>query len=103
MIYRQKLLNGYPPRDAETNYNHAAKQVYIGLGTALIAAAYEQVDCTPMESFNPVALDEILGLKAKGLRSVVMLPLGYRNADEDWLLNLKKVRRPKESFVTWIE
>ena len=38
-IYRQKLLNGYPPRDAEINYNHAAKQAYIGLGTALIAAA----------------------------------------------------------------
>jgi len=102
-IYRQKLLAGYTARDAETNYNHAAKQAYIGLGTALIAAAYEEVDCTPMEGFDPIALDEILNLKAKGLRSVVMLPLGYRKADEDWLLNLKKVRKPKESFITWIE
>ena len=102
-IYRQKLLSGYTARDAETNYNHAAKQAYIGLGTALIAAAYEEVDCTPMEGFDPVALDEILNLKAKGLRSVVMLPLGYRRADEDWLVNLKKVRKPKESFITWIE
>jgi nitroreductase/dihydropteridine reductase len=102
-IYRQKLLSGYTTLDAETNYNHAAKQAYIGLGTALIAAAYEEVDCTPMEGFDPIALDEILNLKAKGLRSVVMLPLGYRKADEDWLLNLKKVRKPKESFITWIE
>ena len=102
-IYRQKLLSGYTARDAETNYTHAAKQAYIGLGTALIAAAYEQVDSTPMEGFDPVALDEILNLKAKGLRSVVMLPLGYRKADEDWLMNLKKVRKPKESFITWIE
>jgi len=102
-IYRQKLLSSYPLRDAETNYNHAAKQAYIGLGTALIAAADEQVDCTPMEGFDPAALDEILNLKVKGLRSVVMLPLGYRNADEDWLVNLKKVRRPKENFITWIE
>ena len=102
-IYRQKLLSGYTARDAETNYTHAAKQAYIGLGTALIAAAYEEVDCTPMEGFDPVALDEILNLKAKGLRSVVMLPLGYRRADEDWLVNLKKVRKPKESFITWIE
>ncbi len=102
-IYRQKLLSGYTARDAETNYTHAAKQAYIGLGTALIAAAYEEVDCTPMEGFDPIALDEILNLKAKGLRSVVMLPLGYRKADEDWLLNLKKVRKPKESFITWIE
>ena len=102
-IYRQKLLSGYTSRDAETNYTHAAKQAYIGLGTALIAAAYEQVDSTPMEGFDPVALDEILNLKEKGLRSVVMLPLGYRKADEDWLINLKKVRRPKENFITWIE
>jgi nitroreductase len=102
-IYRQKLLSTYPTRDAETNYNHAAKQAYIGLGTALIAAAYEEVDCTPMEGFDPVALDDILDLKAKGLRSVVMLPLGYRNPDQDWLVSLIKVRRPEENFVTWIE
>ena len=101
--YRQMLLKAYPARDAEVNFTHTAKQAYIGLGTALIAAAYEQVDCTPMEGFDPKGLDEILNLKEKGLRSVVMLPLGYRNADEDWLVNLKKVRRPKEAFITRID
>jgi nitroreductase len=101
--YRQRLLKAYPARDAEVNFTHTAKQAYIGLGTALIAAAYEQVDCTPMEGFDPKGLDEILNLKEKGLRSVVMLPLGYRNADEDWLVNLKKVRRPKEAFITRID
>lgn len=101
--YRQMLLKAYPARDAEVNFTHTAKQAYIALGTALIAAAYEQVDCTPMEGFDPKGLDEILNLKEKGLRSVVMLPLGYRNADEDWLVNLKKVRRPKEAFITRID
>ena len=101
--YRQMLLKAYPSRDAEVNFTHASKQVYIGLGTALIAAAYEQVDSTPMEGFDPPALDTLLNLKEKGLRSVVMLPLGYRKADEDWLLNLKKVRPPKESFISWIK
>ena len=101
--YRQMLLKAYPARDAETNFTHAAKQAYIGLGTALIAAAYEQVDCTPMEGFNPSAVDEILDLSAKGLRSVILLPLGYRNADEDWLVKLKKVRRAKEQFISWIK
>ena len=101
--YRQMLLKAYPARDAETNFTHAAKQAYIGLGTALIAAAYEQVDCTPMEGFNPPAVDDILGLQAKGLRSVILLPLGYRNADEDWLIKLKKVRRAKEQFISWIK
>ena len=103
IAYRQILLKNYPARDPEINFTHAAKQAYIGVGTALIAAADAQVDSTPMEGFNPAALDEILNLKEKGLRSVVMMPLGYRKADEDWLLNLKKVRRPKEGFIRWIK
>lgn len=102
VAYRQMLLNNYPTRDAEVNFNHAAKQAYIGLGTALVAAAEAEVDSTPMEGFDPKALDEILNLREKGLRSVLMLPLGYRKADEDWLVKLKKVRRPKESFISWI-
>lgn len=101
--YRNMLLSTYPARDAETNYQHAARQAYIGLGTALVAAAEEQVDSTPMEGFDPAALDEILGLRAKGLRSVVILPLGYREEDKDWLVNLKKVRRPVAKFVTEVK
>ena len=103
IAYREMLLKNYPARDPEVNFTHAAKQAYIVVGTALIAAADAQVDSTPMEGFNPAALDEILNLKEKGLRSVVMMPLGYRKSDEDWLLNLKKVRRPKESFISWIK
>lgn len=98
--YRQKVLAGYVPRDPEVNYAHAARQAYIGLGTALIAAAAEGVDATPMEGFEPEKVDEILGLKAKGLRSVILLPLGYRASEGDWLVNLKKVRRAREDFVT---
>jgi nitroreductase/dihydropteridine reductase len=98
--YRQSLLNSYPQRDAEVNFQHAAKQAYIGLGSALIAAAYEEVDSTPMEGFSPEAVDEILGLRALGLRSVIILPLGYREEDQDWLVNLKKIRRPHDEFVT---
>lgn len=98
--YRQQLLAGYPPRDPQVNFEHAARQAYIGLGLAMTAAAFEEVDCTPMEGFDPAALDEILGLSAKGLKSVAILPLGYRDADNDWLANLKKVRRAKEDFVS---
>jgi nitroreductase len=98
--YRQMLLNSYPQRDAEVNFQHAARQAYIGMSAALIAAAFEEVDSTPMEGFDPNALDEILGLRARGLRSVAILPLGYRADEGDWLVNLKKVRRPREQFVT---
>lgn len=103
VAYRQMLLKNYPARGPEVNFTHAAKQAYIGLGTALIAAAEAGVDSTPMEGFDPKALDEILNLKEKGLRSAVMLTLGYRKEDEDWLVKLKKVRRPKESFISWIQ
>jgi nitroreductase/dihydropteridine reductase len=98
--YRKMVLGTYPQRDAEVNYQHAARQAYIGVGTALIAAAEEKVDSTPMEGFDPAALDEILGLKARGLRSVVIMPLGYRADEGDWLVNLKKVRRANEDFVS---
>ena len=100
--YRQKLLAGYVPRDAEVNYHHAARQAYIGMGMALTAAAFEAVDSTPMEGFDPDQVDEILGLRARGLRSVTLMPLGYRDAENDWLANLKKVRRPKEEFVSFV-
>jgi nitroreductase / dihydropteridine reductase len=98
--YRQMLLGTYVPRDAETNYQHAARQAYIGFGIAITAAAFEGVDATPMEGFEPEKVDEILGLKARGLRSVTLLPLGYRAEEGDWLANLKKVRRAKEDFVS---
>ena len=72
----------------------AAKQVYIALGTTLVAAAVEEVDATPMEGFNAAQFDEILGLEAQGLKSVVICALGYRSAD-DALATLPKVRRDK--------
>lgn len=101
--YRQMLLNSYPQKDAEENFNHAAKQAYIAFSQAIAAAAFEGVDATPIEGFDPVAVDEILGLREKGLRSAVLLPLGYRQVDEDWLVNLVKVRKPMEDLVTVID
>jgi nitroreductase len=98
--YRQMLLSTYPQRGADVNFAHAARQAYIGLGAAVIAAAFEEVDSVPMEGFDPAAVDDILGLRARGLKSVVILPLGYRADDGDWLVNLPKVRRPREQFVT---
>jgi nitroreductase / dihydropteridine reductase len=72
----------------------AAKQAYIALGTALIAAAEQKVDACPMEGFDTAKFDEILGLEAKGLKSVVIMPIGFRSA-EDATANYKKVRKAK--------
>jgi len=98
--YYDNLKATYLPRDAEVNHNHAARQAYIALGFALAAAAEVEVDSTPMEGFDPAKVDEILGLRAMGLRSVILLPLGYRQEEGDWLVNMKKVRKPRSGFVT---
>jgi nitroreductase len=100
--YRQMLLNSYPQKDADENFNHAVKQAYIAFTHALIAAAYEGVDATPLEGFDPAAVDDILGLRKKGLRSAVLLPVGYRKEEKDWLVNLVKVRKPMKELVTII-
>ena len=97
--YRKMLLSNYPNRPAEVNFEHAARQAYIGMTAGLVAAAFEEVDSTPMEGFDVNALDELLGLRAKGLRSAVIVTLGYREADKDWLVNLKKVRRARADFI----
>ena len=67
---------------------------------AIAAAAEQKVDATPMEGFTPEAVDELLGLKEKGLKSALILTLGYRDEAEDWLVDMKKVRTPKEDFIT---
>jgi nitroreductase/dihydropteridine reductase len=100
--YRQLLLDSYPQKNAEENLNHAAKQAYIALAMAMTAAACQDVDSTTMEGFDADALDEILELRKKGLRSCVILALGYRDTEKDWLVNLAKVRKPIENLVTII-
>ncbi|WP_158729130.1 MULTISPECIES: nitroreductase family protein [unclassified Flavobacterium] len=101
--YRQMLLSSYPQKDPEVNFQHAARQAYIAFSMAIAAAAFEGVDTTPIEGFDPDALDEILGLRDKGLRSCVILPVGYRDAKNDWLSDLVKVRKSKSDLVTFID
>jgi nitroreductase/dihydropteridine reductase len=101
--YKKTLWGLYEPLSSEWHANHAARQAYIALGIAMVAAAEQQVDATPMEGFIPEEMDKLLGLKDIGLKSVVILPLGYRDEANDWLVNMKKVRTPKEKFVTEIK
>lgn len=82
----------------EQKITWAQKQAYIGLGFALVAAATEGVDSTPMEGFNPQDVDRILGLQEQGLMSSVILPLGYRDTENDYLVNAKKVRWDNSKF-----
>lgn len=98
--YKGVILGLYGPLGKEWQAHHAAKQSYISFGLAIAAAAEQKVDATPIEGFLPDKLDELLQLKGTGYKSTVLLPLGYREAENDWLVNMKKVRTPRASFVT---
>lgn len=98
--YKNKITGLYTSRSADENFQHAARQAYISFGTAIAAAAELKVDATPMEGFDNVALDKLLKLHERGLKSVTLLPLGYRDEPNDWLVHLKKVRKPLADFIT---
>ena len=100
--YTDRLKNMYLGRPAEVNFAHTARQAYIAFGFAIAEAASLKVDATPMEGFLNEELDILLGLGEKKLKSVTLLPIGYRDVANDWLVNLKKVRNPKEKFITEI-
>lgn len=101
--YTDRIKSIYLHRPASLNFEHAARQVYIAFGFSIMMAATLHVDTTPMEGFDNEALDTLLDLRKRGLRSVVMLPLGYRDAANDWLVNLKKVRHPMPEFLIEIK
>jgi nitroreductase / dihydropteridine reductase len=89
------LVNGKSQEELQI---WAARQAYIALGIGLAACAIEEVDSTPMEGFNPAGLDEVLHLEEKGLKSVVILSIGYRDAEKDHLNGKAKVRRTSKDF-----
>jgi len=93
-------FDGIVAGTAEQNFVWTSKQTYIALGVGLVAAANEKVDATPMEGFNPAALDKILGLDAQNLGSVSILALGYRDEVEDKYAQAAKVRKSTEEIFS---
>ncbi|WP_338733942.1 NAD(P)H-dependent oxidoreductase [Mangrovimonas cancribranchiae] len=98
--YKERLWGLYEPLGEEWHAHHTAKQAYIAFGMAIAAAAEQKVDATPMEGFDAEALDNLLELNKKGLKSALVLTLGYRDDNNDWLVGMKKVRTPKDKFIT---
>lgn len=92
-------IKGFTSKMSEQEFKSwTAKQTYIALGTAMTAAAHLEVDSTPMEGFDNSAMDELLNLQSQGLFSTVMLAVGYRDAEKDFLAKAKKVRKSSEEL-----
>jgi nitroreductase/dihydropteridine reductase len=97
-IFKDTLVGFFSTQTPEENAIWSDKQAYIGLGTALIAAAELKVDATPMEGFDPKVFNEVLGLSEKGLHASVIISLGYKDAENDYLALAPKVRLPIDEF-----
>ena len=78
-----------------------SKQAYIALGFGLVSAAVLGIDTCPMEGFSPDDFDRILNLNKRGLKSKVIMAVGYRS-EEDKYQHLAKVRQKKEDFFVTI-
>jgi nitroreductase/dihydropteridine reductase len=98
--FKGAIVGSMQHKSKEQQAQWADRQVYLAMGTALAAAAELKIDTTPMEGFIPAKLDELLGLEAKNLHSVLIMAIGERDEATDYMVNVQKVRTPKaELFV----
>jgi len=79
------------------------RQVYIVLGQCLTSCALLGIDSCPIEGFDKKAMDELLGLKEKGLTSIVSMVIGEHASDDfNTLDKAAKIRFPREKMITEI-
>tara|TARA_R110002073_G_scaffold83987_5_gene200098 strand:- start:7774 stop:8403 length:630 start_codon:yes stop_codon:yes gene_type:complete len=96
--FKEFLIDDFKTRSKENIKNWAIKQAYLAMGNLLTVCAIEGIDACPMEGFEPSAYDELLSLKKRGLKSVLVMPIGYR-AKEDMFAGFKKVRKKVSDSV----
>ncbi|MCF7567991.1 NAD(P)H-dependent oxidoreductase [Sabulilitoribacter arenilitoris] len=91
--YRKNLIEIMASMSKKQRQQWSKNQAYIALGNLMTICAIENIDSCPMEGFVSKEYDSILKLKEKGLKSVLLLPVGYR-AENDMFSTFKKVRKP---------
>lgn len=96
--FRESLIGDFEKKPLDEIRIWATHQAYLVLGTLLTVCAVEEIDSCPMEGFEPEKYDAILKLEKYNLRSVLVLPVGYRSQN-DFFAELKKVRRPLEETI----
>lgn len=97
--YREDLIKTMNNKTVKERQQWSTNQAYIALGNLMAVCAFEGIDACPMEGFVPEQFDKILKLDQHGLKSVLLLPIGYR-AQDDMFSGFKKVRKPlKEAII----
>jgi nitroreductase len=98
--FKKGLVDSFTKKTQEDIRNWAVNQAYLALGNLLTVCAVERIDSCPMEGFVPAAFGEVLELGPKGLEPVLLLPVGYRAA-EDMFSDFAKVRRPEAESILY--
>ncbi len=96
--FEEFLLDSFEEQSSDEIRTWATNQAYLALGNLLTVCAATNIDACPMEGFNPTEYDRILGLKEKGLTSVLLLPVGYRD-ETDFMAKEKKVRKDMDDVI----
>ncbi|WP_196890564.1 NAD(P)H-dependent oxidoreductase [Aureivirga marina] len=96
--FKDYLVDAFSKKTRDEMHTSFKNQAYIALGNLLNVCAIEKIDSCPMEGFVPEKYDELLNLKAQNLKSALILPIGFR-AEDDFMKDLKKVRKPLDKTV----
>ncbi len=96
--YKKDLIEMMQNKSVNERQQWSKNQAYIALGNLMTICAVEGIDACPMEGFVSKAYDTILKLRENGLKSVLLLPVGYR-AKDDMFSSFKKVRKPIEETI----
>lgn len=90
--FKNSIINEFNDMSNASIINWSINQAYLALGNLMTVCSVEEIDSCPMEGFLPEKYDEILDLKTKNLKSVLVMPVGYRSVD-DQFSSFKKVRK----------
>jgi len=96
--FRKQLVDMYKNKTVEERNLSSIYQTYIALGNLMTVCALEKIDACPIEGFIPSKVDELLNLSAQNLKSILLLPVGYRD-ENDIMSTMKKVRKPLNETV----
>jgi nitroreductase len=96
--FKKNLKSTMEGKTVEERQEWSIKQAYIAFGKIMTVSAMEHIDSCPMEGFSPQAYDDVLKLNEKNLKSVLLLPVGFR-AEDDMFSSMKKVRKQLNNAV----
>ncbi len=96
--FRTRLKDMMKGMSKQERQQWSKHQAYITLGNLMTVCAVEGIDACPMEGFEPETFDKLLNLSHYNLKSVLLLPVGFRS-EHDPFASMKKVRKSLKNTI----